>query len=192
MRIACRLGKDYLNGVKSHQLFAAISPALVTEILEYNFANDKPLYRAALDAVAQARKVRLIFLERQPRTERHATVAQALTRPNLEIAADSLIRNWLLKKHSALLTDFLDALKIPHEKGGVENLPPSVEDAALQAAVDGLLARHPPETVVLYLHAFSDMNETKWANLGTMLQNDPRLKLGTGSATPASAPSPQP
>src|SRR5690349_5496976 len=114
MRVACRRGNVYLNGVKSHQLFAAISPALVTEILEYNFANDKPLYRAALDAVAQARKVRLVYLERQPRTERHATVAQALTRPNLEIAADSLIRNWLLKKHSALLTDFLDALKIAH------------------------------------------------------------------------------
>jgi len=192
MRVACRRGNVYLNGVKSHQLFAAISPALVTEILEYNFANDKPLYRAALDAVAQARKVRLVYLERQPRTERHATVAQALTRPNLEIAADSLIRNWLLKKHSALLTDFLDALKIAHEKGGVENLPPSVEDAALQAAVDGLLAKHPPEIVVLYLHAFSDMNETKWGNLQTMLQNDPRLKLGTGTATPAGAPSPQP
>lgn len=163
--------------MKSHQLFAVIPPALVNEILEYNFANDKALYRAAMDAVAQARKLRPIFLERQPRAERHAAVAQSLTRPALEVVADSLMRNWLLKKHTALLTDFLDALKIPHEKGAVENLPASVEDAALQSAVDGLLAKHPPELVVLYLHAFSDMNETRWANLDTMLENDPRLKL---------------
>ena len=163
--------------MKSHQLFAAISPALTTEILEYNFANDKQLYRAALDAVAQVRKVRLIFLERQPRAERHAAMAQSLARPGLALAADSLIRNWLLKKHSSLLTDFLDALKIPHEKGAVENLPPSVEDAALQAAVEGLLAKHPPEIVAVYLHAFSDMNETRWANLDAMLEKDERLKL---------------
>src|SRR5438270_2563197 len=166
--------------MKSHQLFAAMSPGLVTEILEYNFANDKPLYRAALDAVAQARKVRPIFLERQPRAERHATVALALTRPALELAADSLIRNWLLKKHSALLTDFLDALKIAHEKGAVENLPASVEDAALQGAVEGLLAKYPPEIIALYLHAFSDMNETRWANLDALLQNDARLRLVRG------------
>lgn len=167
--------------MKSHELFAAISPALASEILEYNFANDKKLYRAALDAVAQSRKVRTVFLERQPRIERHATVGLALSRPALALAADSLIRNWLLKKYSSLLTDFLDALKIPHEKGAVENLPPSVEDAALQAAVDGLLAKHPPEVVSLYLHAFSDMNETRWANLDTMLQNDPRLGLKRGA-----------
>src|SRR5437868_616323 len=133
--------------MKSHQLFGAMPPALITEILEYHFENDKPLYRAAVDAVAQFRKVRPVYLERQPRTERHAAVAQTLTRPALELAADSLIRNWLLKKHSAMLIDFLDSLKIPHEKGAVENLPESVEDAGLQSAVDGLLAKYPGEIV---------------------------------------------
>jgi hypothetical protein len=163
--------------MKSHQLFAVIPPALANEILEYNFANEKKLYHAALEAVGQLRKVRAVFLERQPRTERHATMTSALTRPALELAADTLLRTWLLKKHTALLTDFLDALKIAHEKGAVENLPPSVEDGALQAAVDGLLAKHPPEIVVLYLHAFNDMNEMRWPNLDTMLQNDPRLSV---------------
>ena len=163
--------------MKSHQLFAAIPSTLANEILEFSFANDKQLYRAALEAVAQMRKVRPIFLERQPRQERHATVAAALTRPALELAADSLLRNWLLKKYTPLLTDFLDALKIPHEKGAVENLPASIEDAALQSAVEGLLAKHPPEIVALYLHAFSGMNEMRWPNLDALLESDPRLKL---------------
>ena len=96
--------------MKAHELFAAISPTLATEILEYTFANDKPLYRATLDAVAQARKVRTVFMERQPRAERHATMGAVLARPSLEVAADGLLRNWLLKSHTSLLADFLDAL----------------------------------------------------------------------------------
>jgi hypothetical protein len=163
--------------MKSHQLFAAMPPALATEILEYTFANDKQLYHAALEAVAQARKLRPVFLERQPRRDRDTTIAAVLTRPALELAADSLLRNYLLKKQTQVLTDFLDALKITHEKGTVENLPASVEDAALQAALDGLLAKHPPEIVALYLHAFADMNDTRWANLDALLENDARLKF---------------
>ena len=156
-----------------------MSPALVTDILEYNFANDKTVYRAALEAVAQVRKVRAVFLERQPRTERHTTMAASLSRPSLELAADTLLRNWLLKKYTSVLTDFLDALRIPHEKGAVENLPSSVDDAALQSAVDGLFVKHPPEIVAVYLHAFSGTNDTRWANLESMLQNDPRLKVAS-------------
>jgi hypothetical protein len=174
--------------MKSHQLLAAIPGEIVTEILEYNFANDKKLYRVALEAVAQRRKLRPVFLERQPRASRHATMAMALTAPGMELAADSLVRNWLLKKHNSLLTDFLDALKIPHEKGAVENLPASVEDAQLQAAVDTILSKYPPEIVSIYLNAFTDMNETRWPNLETLLQNDPRLKLQGQTLQAGSSP----
>ncbi len=159
-------------------MFGTLSPALASEILEFTFANDKPLYRATLEAVAQSRKLRPVFLERQPRAERHAAVVSALGRPALGLAGDTLIRNWLLKQQTALLTDFLDALKIAHEKGVLQDVPPSVEDAALQSAIEGLLTRHPREIVALYLHAFQQMNEGGWANLDAHLQTDPRLKLG--------------
>jgi hypothetical protein len=162
----------------AQRLFGALSPALASEILEFTFANDKPLYRATLEAVAQSRKLRPVFLERQPRAERHAAVISALGRPTLGLAGDTLIRNWLVKQQTALLTDFLDALNIPHEKGVLQDVPPSVEDAALQSAIEGLLARHPREVVALYLHAFQQMNEGGWANLDAHLQTDPRLKLG--------------
>jgi hypothetical protein len=162
----------------AHRLFGALSPALASEILEFTFANDKPLYRATLEAVAQSRKLRPVFLERQPRAERHAAVISALGRPALGLAGDTLIRNWLVKQQSALLTDFLDALNIPHEKGVLQDVPPSVEDATLQSAIEGLLARHPREVVALYLHAFQQMNEGGWANLDAHLQTDPRLRLG--------------
>ena len=53
-----------------------------------------------------------------------------------------------------------------------------MEDAKLREAVDGLLAKFPPETVAVYLIAFNDMNEANWPNLKTMLETDARLQLG--------------
>jgi len=53
-------------------------------------------------------------------------------RANLEVAADSLLRI-VAEESYFLLADFLDALQIKHEKGVVEQLPPSVEDAALSS-----------------------------------------------------------
>ena len=161
-----------------HELMAAISPALSSEIFEYTHANDKQLYHGAVDVVAQIRKVRPIYLERQPRTERYATMRAVLARPNASLAADNLIRNWLLKKHTPLLVDFLDGLKIKHDKGVVETIPPSIDDAALKQAIDSLLAKYPAEVIALYLHAFNEMDEAHWKNLGELLRTDPRLKLG--------------
>jgi len=161
----------------STDLFATMPAALAAEIVEYAHATEKALYRSALDAVAQARKVRTVFLERQPRPERLAAVTESLARPTLGVAADTLLRNWLLKKHTALLIDFLDALGVKHEKGVVEDLPKTVDDAALKAAVDQLLAKHPQPVVAIYLHAFNSMNAENWTNLEAMLYEDDRLEL---------------
>ena len=157
-------------------------PAVANDILEFSFSNDKALYRAALEAVAQARKLRTVFLERQPRTERNAAIVSFLSRPGLEVVSDNLLRAWLLKKHTAVLTDFLDALGIKHEAGVVEDLPKSVDDAALAAALDTLVSKHPREVVAIYLNAFNDMNDALWPNLDARLRDDPRLKLGSAPA----------
>jgi hypothetical protein len=161
----------------SYEIFAAVPPTVAAEILDFSHTSDRKLYRAALDAVAQARKLRPVFLERQPREERSATMVAALGRPTLAMAADSLLRNWLLKKHTSLLADFLDALNIKHEKGVVDELPNTVEPGPLRIAVETLLAKHPPEAVAIYLHAFNSMNAESWAALDAILQSEPRLKL---------------
>lgn len=164
--------------LKSHELLGFMSPALANEIIEYLFASDKPSYRATLNAVAEARKLRPVFLERQAREQRHATMLGTLTRPQLDPVAGILIRAWLVKKYTAMLTAFLDALGIPHKDGVVEDLPPSVEDAKLAAAVELLLGKFPAEVVAVYLNAFNDMNEANWPNLKTILESDKRLQLG--------------
>ena len=155
-----------------------MSPGLADDILNFTHESDKPVYKGAVSAVAQARHVRPVFLERQPRAQRQAAMIATLSRPGLDAVAGGLIRVWLLKKHKAMLVDFLNALEIKNEEGVVENLPAGMDDAKLKTAVETLLAKYPPEAVAVYLNAFNDMNETSWANLKTILESDPRLQFG--------------
>jgi len=164
--------------LSSHELFGFMSPALANDILGYIFESDKPTYKATMNAVAEARKLRPVFLERQPRLQRHALMMASLSKPGSEMIAASLLRAWLMQKQNAMLVDFLNALSLPHDKGVVENLPPSVPDDQLKAAVDLLLSKYPAETVALYLNAFNGMNEAHWDNLKAMLETDSRLQLG--------------
>ena len=162
----------------SHELFGFMSPALANEILGYIFESDKQTYKATMNAVAEARKLRPVFLERQPRIQRHALMMATLARPASEMIAGGLLRAWLMQKQNGMLVDFLEALGLPHDKGVVENLPDSMPDDKLKSAVETLLAKYPAETVALYLNAFNGMNEANWANLKTMLESDSRLQLG--------------
>ena len=162
----------------SHELFGFMSPTLANEIITFTFENEKPTYRATLNAVAESRHVRPVFLERQPKPQRHSTMASSLAKPALEVAAGNLIRTWLIKKHKTMLVDFLNTLEIKNEEGVVDDLPKSMDDAKLKTAVDGLLSKYPPEAVAVYLNAFNDMNEANWPNLKSLLESDSRLQLG--------------
>jgi len=159
------------------QLFAGMSPALAAGILEDTFSGDKEAYRTTLAAVAQARKFRPVFLERQPHAQRHQLIASTLARIGMEVVAVNLLTSWLMKKHNAMLVDFLNGLGVTHDKGVVEDLPKAVEDAVLRSAVDALAAKYPREIVALYLHAFHGLNDVRWPNLTALLDADARFSL---------------
>lgn len=163
--------------IASHELFGFMPSEMANEIIEWAYSNDKPLYKAVLKAVADIKRVRPVYLERQPRVQRHQTVLATLMRPNLELTAANLLRTWLLKKHTQMLAQFLESLGIPHKDGVVDDLPQTVDDEKLKAAIDGLLQKYPKELVAVYLHAFNSMNDPKWKLLEEMLKSDPRLQL---------------
>jgi hypothetical protein len=162
----------------SHELFGFMSPALAARILEHAYETNKELYRTALCAVAEARKLRPTYFERTPRAARHTEMVAVLARPRLELVAANLVRDWLMKKQTSMLVDFLDTLKVSHNQGAVDDLPQTIDDAILKAAVDGLLAKYPPEEVTLYLNAFYSLNDVRWPNLEALLKTDPRLQFG--------------
>jgi hypothetical protein len=158
-----------------------MSPALANDILNFAYESEKPVYKATLNGVAQALHVRPVYLERQPRPQRHASMIQILSRPGLDVVAAGLLREWLVKKHKTMLVDFLNALEIKNEEGVVDDLPQAVEEPKLKAAIETLLAKYPHEAVAVYLNAFNDMNQANWANLKQILESDSRLQLGAHS-----------
>src|SRR5271154_1957195 len=160
----------------SYELLGFMSPALANDILNFAYESDKPTYKATLNAIAQARHLRPVFLERQPRAQRHTSMISTLSRPGLDAVAGGLIRAWLVQKQKPMLADFLNALEIKNENGVVEDLPKEVDDAKLKSAIETLLAKNPPEIVAVYLNAFNDMNESSWPNLKTILESDTRLQ----------------
>src|SRR5580700_5769493 len=107
----------------SHELFGFMSPSLANEILNFAYESDKPAYKATVGGVAQALRVRPVFLERQPRPQRHASMAQVLAKPGMDAVSGGLLRAWLVKKYEPMLVDFMNGLEIKNEKGVVDDLP---------------------------------------------------------------------
>ena len=161
----------------SHELLGFISPELGNRLLTDSAEDNKEVYEATIAGVATKRNMRPQFLKRQPKPKRHQLMLDCLQRPAFEEVAASLLRGWLLHHQSQLLIDFLDALKIMHRNGEVDDLPTDVTDEDLSQAIDGILAKHDRETVILYLHAFHSMNDAGWTNLENALTTDERLQF---------------
>lgn len=168
--------------MNSSQIFQRLSPALVTQIFSFLQEHEKPSFKMAIQTVAAQRKLRPVFVERKPREERFTWFQGALSRPAAEPIGANLIQMWLMGEQSALLCDFLDALGIAHdEKGGIETLPESPSVEQLRGAVDAMLAKHPAETVAVYLHSFQSMDIAGWPALAELLESDERLRLGAAA-----------
>jgi hypothetical protein len=165
--------------MRSHEIFQRISPALAAEIFTFIQTSDKAVYKAAIQGLANQRKLRPVFVERKPPNERHPWMQAALGRPLSDALAAHLIQAWLLGAQKQMLCDFLDALGIAHDADGtVEELPAAPPKEKIAAAVAQLLAKYPAEHVAVYLHAFRDMDSAvQWPALDEVLAENPQLKL---------------
>jgi hypothetical protein len=160
-----------------HELIGFMSPKMANRILEDTQANNREVYRALVASMAQAQKMRPVFIGRQPKERRHKSFVQMLSRAGSEEHAGNLIRGWLFKEHKDVLTDFLGKLGIEHEEGMVDDLPESISDDALNAAVELLIEKYDRELVAVYLTAFNASNENRWGNLDALLAEDERLQF---------------
>jgi len=160
-----------------HELIGFMSPKMANRILEDTQANNREVYRALVASMAQAQKMRPVFIGRQPKERRHKSFVQMLSRAGSEEHAGNLIRGWLFKEHKDVLTGFLGKLGIEHEEGMVNDLPESISDDALNGAVNLLIEKYDQELVAVYLTAFNASNENRWGNLDTLLAEDERLQF---------------
>lgn len=165
--------------MKSHELFQRMSPETATEILTYLQREQKPVYKAAIQGLANQRNLRPVFVERKFPSERHAWMKAALSRALSDALATHLVQAWLLAAHKPMLCDFLDSLGIAHDEDGtVEVIPPAPAKEKIAAAVSQLLGKYPAEAVAIYLHAFQQMDrEVNWQPLDEVLSENPQLQF---------------
>lgn len=168
------------------ELFARMPGPLAMQILEHAYDTDKSLYRELLARLAKARRVHPPVLQRIPRSERHPWMVEMLSSPASIEPAYQCISGWLLATQATVLTDFLNAVGIAHDgRGCAESFPDEPPPAAtIQRAVAVLLDRHPREIVIVYLHAFNGMPDTRWPELDAMLEKDPGLQFDPGPMVP--------
>lgn len=167
------------DSMKSHEIFQRMSPQLAAEIFTFLQTEQKPVYKATIQGLANQRNLRSVFIERKPPAERFPWMQAAFSRKISDSLAGHVLQAWLLGTKKEMLCDFLDALEIQHaEDGTVDELPPELPKEKLVAAVDRLLGKYRAESVAIYLHAFRDMdNNVKWPALDEVLADEPRLKL---------------
>ena len=165
--------------MKSHEIFQRMSPALAAQIFTFLQTEQKPVYKAAIQGLANQRNLRGVFIERKPPAELFPWMQAAFARKIGDSLASHVLQAWLLGANKQMLCDFLDALEIKHgDDGTVDQLPPDVPKEKIAGAVQDLLAKYPAENVAVYLHAFRDMDSAvQWPALDAVLSEEPRLKL---------------
>lgn len=156
---------------KPHEVLRDMTPELADDMLGYFRDQQKELYKHTLALVAQARKVRPVFLSRKPLDERHRWVHQTLATSAQDEIAGNLLQSWLSGAHPEMLTDFLDALGVVHDENGLaEKLPPDPDPEKLEQAVQTLTGKYSLPMVRTYLQTFQVMNDSRWPKLDDHLE----------------------
>ena len=166
--------------MKSHEIFQRMSPSLAADIFTFLQTEQKPVYKAAIQGLANQRNLRGVFVERKPPAERFPWMQAAFARKISDSLAGHVLQAWLLGANKEMLCDFLDALEIKHaDDGTVDELPTDLPKEKVAAGVEKLLAKYPTERVAVYLHAFREMDSAaQWPALDEILAQESRLRLG--------------
>lgn len=160
------------------QLLQAIGEDLRNEIVSYLQTEQRPAYRAVIQNLAAARKLRPVYVQSKSKVEQAAWLLdQMRLRTNEEVTAQ-ILQIWLLKGQSQMLVTFLDAAGIAHNgEGEVEELPEDIAEDKAEAGAAALLAAYPEKNVALYLHMFQMQKPGGFEGITAVIEKRPELKL---------------
>jgi hypothetical protein len=165
--------------VKAHELYAAVDPSLVTDMLDWFRANDRNVYKSAVATLAANRKLRPVFIQKKPLTEQYAWIHKTLKINAADTIGEHLLQAYLMSAQQSMLGMFCDGLGIPHNGTGsvVGDLPKKLDPERLNNTVDRLVDIFEPKLFTLYLHCFNLQVPGGWPELTAKLESDERLKL---------------
>jgi hypothetical protein len=131
---------------------------------------EAPTRREADFAIMQGMRFRESAVRQLPVDRRAQYVARSI-RPTDSLAGSMLLALHL-EQRRAMLSAFLDALKIPHADGLIDEnhdmKPPSTP--SLAKAVKALSERFPADEVELYLATLYVLDRITWAELAPLLK----------------------
>jgi hypothetical protein len=181
--------------VKPHELFKLLDPVIVAELFTTFREEEREIYKSAVASLAQARKLRPIFVQKKPVTEQIAWMHKTLGLRGSDMIAEHLLQVWFMKFQQPLLINFCDGMDIAHNgEGSVEGeLPKQLDAEKLRATVESLFGDFNPKIVSLYLHVFNLQTPGGWESLTAALESDDRIKLGNEpESKPESKPESEP
>lgn len=153
---------------------------MALSLVDWMRTEEKPVFKATLTSLAQQKKLRPVFLERKPRAEQAAWVADNLKLRLSEAIGENVLQIWLLKKKQAMLAAFLNQVGIPHDGNGAVDgdLPATLDAAKVAAAVKDCAEKYPAEELAIYLHLFQLQQPGGWPEVDAALAANPTVKLG--------------
>ena len=164
--------------MKAYYIFQQADEQTTNDILDWMRNQERAIYRAAVRELSALKKLRPEYMQRKPLPEQFAWIKKMLSwKPSCDIG-DHLLQVWLLRKHPAMLIDFLNTLGIEHNgQGIVDVLPETLDDEKLKQAVDQLFEKYEPGVASVYLQMFQMQTDEGWDNLADILANDPRVTI---------------
>jgi hypothetical protein len=165
--------------VKAHELYTAVDPALVTEMLDWFRANDRNVYKSAVATLAGNRKLRPVFIEKKPLGDQYAWIHKTLKINACNTIGEHLLQAYLMAGQQSMLGMFCDGMGIAHDGKGsvVGDLPQNLDAARLDETIDRLVDIFDPKLLTLYLHCFNMQVAGGWTELTEKLASDERLVL---------------
>lgn len=165
--------------VKSHEIYAAVDPAIVTEILDWFRANDRNVYKSAVATLAANRKLRPVFIQKKSLEDQYAWIHKTLKLNACDTIGEHLLQAYLMAGQQSLLAMFCDGMGIPHDGKGsvVGDLPKKLDAERLASTIDRLVGLFNPKLLTVYLHCFNLQAANGWPELTDKLNTDERLTL---------------
>jgi hypothetical protein len=168
---------------KAHELFRRMSSAEVAAVVEAACEDDE-LPEKIAGGVLTYQQIPLKRFAKLPEETRLAFVRRTLRDKRASDLGLYVLSAALTRRQAALISSFLEALKLPHEGPSLtaEGAIPAPAVRALHRAVDALLSVHEARDVALYLRAFASQPDVDWPVLADLLESDRRLALEDRSA----------
>jgi hypothetical protein len=165
-----RSRRAMLAPMRSNEIFAQMTTEQAAAFLDEVKREARPVAQLALGATAQAFRLRLEFLKRQPKLRQAEWMRKALGRTIGAPFAEEVLASYFLEHHLDLLKEWLDLAGIEHEDGQIKSESLSNPGQQIvQTAVEKFRQGDQPERRELLLRAFAAQSAVDWPDLETLV-----------------------